>query len=371
MVGVRMSTNCGGTWTAGPFDAFRLGHPVTNHTIDRPEIHADPFDNRLYVAGNVFDATGFENVTVALQSVYSASTNGVTSASSLVFLPVHPAEPRSTGFNVMTTVLDERARLNTSPVTYGRYVHLATFGCAGGGRPILEVDTPYGRRKWDLATDASGIPDADPSTLCEQVNKGTNGMPFAGGHMGPSIAGVSSVPPRVRVAYGAVNAAGSQIVNVYSVTWRSAGGYAQAQRPVIVREHKLEPGGPGAHLAFPQLISPDHLAGSDLRIDTPMVLRYTEIVGDVVRERARVLYSGVAGPPLTLAQWSVSATFPGIDCDDPARALTGECFVGDYRYGSFFEKANGNLKFFTPWTGESPSGNPFPVAHGATVTVTP
>jgi hypothetical protein len=28
------------------------------------------------------------------------------------------------------------------------------------------------------------------------------------------------------------------------------------------------------------------------------------------------------------------------------------CFIGDYRYGAFFEKQDQTLRFFTPWGGE-------------------
>jgi hypothetical protein len=46
------------------------------------------------------------------------------------------------------------------------------------------------------------------------------------------------------------------------------------------------------------------------------------------------------------------------------------CFIGDYRYGAFFEKQGTTLRYFTPWSGEA-AGKAGIYAIGATVDVMP
>jgi hypothetical protein len=356
--GVRMSTDCGSTWTAGVVDPFARGMPGPARGTDRHEIHYDPFDRKLYLSFSAFRGSGvFDG---AVQTILKASTEGITDASQLTFQEVRPPDPRDAGPVVMATVVDERARLNTSPVTHGTRVHLASFRCAGSV-PTIEFETTYGRSdSWNIAQG-----DPDPSALCTMVPKGTNGMPFDGIHYGPSIVGVSSAPPRFRVAYSGTSASGYEILNVYSVTLRSAQGYDV--RPDIVRELVVDASATGGHVIFPQLIAPDHFGGSDLFVDTPVVLRYTTVTGDAVREDVRVLYSGLSSLPRTLGSWSVSATFPGAT---PCTTRRG-CFAGDYRYGAFYKKSAGVLTFFTPWAGGRADGSALPAAHAGIYLVAP
>jgi hypothetical protein len=157
------------------------------------------------------------------------------------------------------------------------------------------------------------------------------------------------VPPRIWIAYtGAKNAAGGgrfTIINVYSMTLQSGAGYST--RPIIVREHRIDLASSGQHALFPQLIAVDGLAGSERRLDSPVVLRWSAVGGDTVTEQAVVLYSGLLGPPRTLATWSLTATFPMTNCAEDE----DDCFNGDYKYGAFHRKAAGTLSYFTPWTG--------------------
>jgi hypothetical protein len=199
-------------------------------------------------------------------------------------------------------------------------------------------------------------------------------MPFTQLKFGPSVVGVSSLPPRVRVAYtGEVFASGARraIINVYSVTLRSASNYSTP--PVIVREHSVDVSSSGRHSIWPQLIAVDGLAGSDRRVDSPAVLRWTEVDGDTIREKAQVVYSGLVGPVTTIAEWSMATTFPGLDCLSARNPL---CFNGDYKYGAFYLKTGSTLRFFVPWTGggTDPATNTpigFHAASGAFLDVTP
>ena len=376
-LGVRMTTNCGSSWTAGAFDPFALGIPVigggTARVVDRQEIYLDPFDARLYVSTNTFAGGGvFEG---AQQVIYSAPTGGVTNASNFVWQPVRPPEPRDSGPKVMTTVVDERARLNSTPETFGRYVHLVTARCSASDlnrdtRPdvVLDIETPFGRKEWALVEG-----DTDPSTICDFVDQGTS-QPFPGIQFGPSIVGVSSTPPRVLVAYTGISNTTPPytIINVYSATIRSANGYAT--RPVIRREHRVDLSAQGQHSAWPQLIAPDGLGNSSALFDMPVVLRWSTIAPPNVTERAQVLYSGLVGPLHNIVFWSIPNTFPGIDCPNAGIG----CFVGDYKYGAFYLKngVTGALSYFTPWTGggRNPTGGTpigYSTASGAFVDVIP
>jgi hypothetical protein len=341
ILGVRMTAVCGSSWTAGAFDATALGIPVIGggsaRVMDRPELFADSFENKLYLSANTFAGPGI--FTGAQQVVYSASAASITNASNLTWQPVRPAEPRDhAGPEVMSTVLDERARLNTTPATFGRYVHLATARCVGT-RPILDIQTPFGRKQWDLAEG-----DPDPATACAFVRQGISGQPFPGIQFGPSIVGVSSTPPRVLVAYTGNSDTTPQytVINVYSATIRSASGYSL--RPDIRLELRVHQ---GAHSVWPQLIAPDGFGSSSRLLDMPVVLRWSSVSAPNVTEMAQVLYSGVPGPVQSMVFWSIPETFPNIDCPNAGLA----CFVGDYKYGAFYEKVGGSLSYFTPWTG--------------------
>jgi hypothetical protein len=354
ILGVRMSTDCGTNWTAGPFDPYALGVAGPGRAVDRPEIYADPFDNKLYVATSTFSGTGTDK-----QVIFSAPTNGVTSASNFAYTRVRE-EPRDSSLVAVTTVLDEKARLtNTNPPTYGRYVYLASVRCSGPAK--IDIETPVGRKSWDISDPS------DPSTNCNDISQGQNGMPFYNIHFGPSIVGVSSAPPRFRVAYTGVNASGFEIINVYSVTLRSTQGYDV--KPTIVRELVVDKTAQAQYALWPQLIAPDHLAGSDLRTDTPVILRYGAWGGDTVSEEAVAIYSGMIAPTKTLTTWSISAVAQAGDGLCPSTSL---CFAGDYRYGAFYQKVSNVLTYFTPWTGQSSTaGVKLIHGQGAMMDVTP
>jgi hypothetical protein len=367
-LGVRMTTDCGNTWTAAVFDPYALGIPVigggTARIFDRQEIYFDPFDSRLYLTVNAHAGSGIS--AGAQQVIYSASTSGVTNASNFVWQQVRPPEPRDSALRVMTTVVDERARLNTTPVTFGRYVHFVTARCAGL-RPILDIETPFGRKQWDLAEG-----DTDQSTACAFVPQGTSGQPFPGIMFGPSIVGISSTPPRVLVAYTGISNTTPQytVINVYSATIRSANGYSV--RPIVRREHRVDLSAQGQHSAWPQLIAPDGLGNSNVQFDMPVVLRWSNIAPPNVTEKAQVLYSGLVGPTHNIVFWSIPSTFPGIDCPNAGFG----CFVGDYKYGAFYLKngVSGVLSYFTPWTGGISTADPpigYSTASGAFVDVLP
>jgi hypothetical protein len=178
------------------------------------------------------------------------------------------------------------------------------------------------------------------------------------------------------MAYTGIDASGLEIINLYSVSIRTGPGPSGLYDDPQI-EKVLTLSLPGNHFAFPQLIAVDHLAGSDLQLDSPVLLRFTQVTNnlanDTVIEWVLPFYSGTFGAAVQMASWSRSATFPGTNCST-ADATVIECFAGDYRYGAFYQKlaAAGSLRFFTPWTGESPTmGVTGPRAQGAFVDVIP
>lgn len=370
-LGVRMTTDCGATWTAAVIDPYALGFPISGgaRSLDRQEIHHDPFDQRLYVTFSANGALGAG----AQRAIYSASTNGVASANNLAWQEVRPSEPTDAAPVVMTTILDEQARLNTTPETFGRYVHFVTARCTGNDingdtRPdvVLDIQTPFGRKQWALVEG-----DSDPSTICNFVAQGTS-QPFPGLQFGPSIVGVSSSPPRVLIAYTGNSNTTPQytVINVYSATIRSENGYAV--RPIVHRVHRVDLASTAHHSLWPQLIAPDGVGGSIALEDTPVVLRWSDVAVPNVTEKAQTIYSGLAGQASNIVFWSIPETFPGINC--PTAGLG--CFVGDYKYGAFFQKTGSTLSFFTPWTGggRDPATNApigYSTANGAFVDVVP
>ena len=92
-----------------------------------------------------------------------------------------------------------------------------------------------------------------------------------------------------------------------------------------------------------------------------MVLRYAVLTGDVINEQARLLYSGLRSDQISLGNSSLTAMF-GAGCSS--------CGIGDYRYGAFFEKDVGTLRYFTPWSGEV-AGKAGIHAIGAAIDVVP
>jgi hypothetical protein len=349
---VSVSSNCGTTWTSTPIDFTDLKVPTSDgvgfaRDADRWETYFDPFDKKLYFSAN----TAKNFVEAKVPSIFSADASTVTSAADL-----HPTLlrqlPAATPPFVMTTALDEAATLPSGGT--GRWVHFATLRCNGSA--LLEVATPFGLRTYDLQ-DSS-----DPSTLCETVPLGGTLAPNL--WHGPSLVGTASWPPRFYAAYtgkGATN--GTEIVNVVEVTLRSAQQYNAP--PIIRRLNAVDFSSTSKHALFPQLIRVDNAGGSDLTLDTPIVLRYTLWDRSTnVEEHARVVYSGFADAQtqdINLATWSVATACGG-----------GGCFPGDYRYGTFHRKNNRTLTFFTPWTGQSSTAGVGGVfGQGATIDVVP
>jgi len=256
---------------------------------------------------------------------------------------------------VMTTVLDERARLVSGSV--GRWVHFATARCPAGAGHARVLFVPPSGTPQEIALDSS----SDPTTECH------NGfIPRTNMAYGPSIVGISSSPPRLYVAYGGTSQFNKAMINVWAITLFSANGYAGPH--TVERIATLYDA--SHHYFFPQLIRADGQAGSDLTVDTPVILRYTTWNGaDTYEERAIPIYSGLAGDSKLLAMWSLTTA-----CGPPQDGSPPSCFIGDYRYGSFVEKVNGKLTFFTPWTGQWSSGSTPPLGvfgNGATIDVTP
>ena len=110
------------------------------------------------------------------------------------------------------------------------------------------------------------------------------------------------------------------------------------------------------------------MAGGNILFDTPMVLRFANIVGNAVTEAYRVIYPGVwPNSDRILASWNIGNTN---ECANP-----GNCFVGDYRYGAFFDKGittfPGPLRYFTPWTGGGSAAPASIRAFSGSVIVTP
>jgi hypothetical protein len=349
-LGVRMTSDCrpNATWTTGQFDPALLGEEKAGN--DRLESYFDPFDKKLYVS-EAFAATGHCGTDKNI--VYAASTTGVTDAKNFSFQRVL-STPNGTP-QVMTTVLDERARLASGSV--GRWVHFATARCPEGAGHVNVLFVPPSGTPQEITLDN----DSDPTTQCHNgfilhTNKA----------YGPSIVGISSSPPRLYVAYGGTSQFGKALINVWAVTLMSFNGYAGPH--VVERVATLFD---ASHdYFFPQLIRADGQAGSNLTIDTPVILRYTTWDGnDTYEERAIPLYSGLPGASKLLATWSqTTACGPPVDGGPPS------CFIGDYRYGSFVEKSNAKLTFFTPWSGQWSSGSTPPPGvfpNAATIDVQP
>ena len=378
----RMSTDCGATWTAGPIDQTTLGLPKDKDR-DRVEAYFDPFDKKLYVSERT-------SPDVFADTVFVAPTTGIMNASDLAFVIFDHFVAGALVPRPMTTALDDSGLFSDG--SHRRWVHFMTAHCQGSygtldelrnARPLLDVQTPLGMRTFDLSTAG------DSTTLCGNLVLGPDHTDskalFRFLHHGPSLIGISSSPPRALVAYLGIKSVTSggvttehQIMNVCEVTIRTTGQYggpirsctadancgagsvcngAECSQPPTgaISCRQIDFSGMGQDVLFPQLIRADGQSGSDLTIDTPVILRYSLWSGLVtdasgtnsgtVTERALVINSGLWGPTLDISPtpWKV----------DTACTTKNDCFVGDYRYGAFEQKAaNGRLTFFLPWTGQ-------------------
>jgi len=341
--GVRVSHDCGATWTATAVDPFAMGITGPARDIDRWETYYDPFDSKLYISSTTRVGPGDDTNTRLV--VLTTPAFGLTNANQLRFRVLK--DQVFDGFPmVISTALDQTALL---PSGTGRSVLFATFRCKGPD-PVFDVDTPFSTPPKELSLATM----ADPSTQCQEVVKTTGGrMPFSGHHAGPSIVGTASSPPRFYVAYSGISKSGFEIVNVYAITLRSANGY-QAP-PDVTRVLVVDRSANGQDAIWPQLIRADGAGGADLTLDTPVVLRYALVGGDTVTEQAVALYSGLAGPAQSLTTWSIAATYSKSAAKCAASTQDKDnCFAGDYRYGSFYRKtSNGRLDFFVPWSGQA------------------
>ncbi len=125
----------------------------------------------------------------------------------------------------------------------------------------------------------------------------------------------------------------------------------------LVHEFTLEDTAGSRHMALPALMGVNGLAGSDALTDTPMVLRYVRADPTTVNARATVVYSGLRrSTDLDLGSSNFSQMFVGA-CPGmltQSNGWTNPCAFGDYEYGAFFDKsASGELRFFTPYGGQS------------------
>jgi len=373
---LRMSSDCGSSWSTGVLDlaSFGLNTPQTIESptptllreVDRPEMYVDPFADRLFVSTTA-TAGGppLPFVHVTWEGTPKSTSNPATIQWSVLRHDPWDGFPRA-----MTTVLDDRALTSVSPPAFGSRVHFASIRCISSpgiqsvppGTPMLDVQTPFGRKEFNLIAG-----DSDPSAKCDTVPGGTNGMKFAGVHAGPSVVAIASTPPRFLVAYSGKTTDNFEVTNLFSVTLLSSNGYNRADITKLARLVNSLPTITG-HVVFPHLITADNLAGSDLRVDAPAVLRVTTLSGDTVLESAMVIYGGLLGPVRALGTWSLSTAFPGVACPGP----NGECFIGDYRYGSLIEKDGNTLKFFLPWIGGNPTGGaPGVSVHASMLSVSP
>jgi hypothetical protein len=144
-----------------------------------------------------------------------------------------------------------------------------------------------------------------------------------------------------------------QILHGYVIELKSRSRYANVS---VTNEFTIDKSSSGVHILWPQLIEPDGNAGSDASVDATMVLRWSEVQGALVREMAQVLVGRYRGPETQLGTWRISEAFPTVsDCF--AEFPPDGCFAGDYRYGAFWEKSGGRLRFFVPRNGV-PTGAP-------------
>ncbi len=339
--GVRVTHDCGASWTATAVDPSVMGLAGPARDIDRWETYYDPFDAKLYIASSTHPGPGQGVPGVSRLAILGSPASGLTRADQLNFASMSDQDFDALPY-VITTALDEQA--STTGGT-GRVVFLASFRCKGG-EPTLRFVTPFNvTKEFSLAT-------SDSTTRCGEISKTDGGrMPFFGIHGGPSIVGTASSPPRFYVAYTGISSSGFEIVNVYAITLRSANNYLGA--PDVKRILTVDLSAAGLDALWPQLIRTDSAAGSDLTVDTPVVLRYSLVGGDAVSERAVALYSGLVGPTKNMFGWSILGTY-GQTATKCATDANTTCFAGDYRYGSFFQKtSDGKLAFFVPWTGQA------------------
>jgi hypothetical protein len=356
---MHVTNDCGGNWSShAALDPREMGisnAPATavviSRSLDRQEVYFDSIENKVYVAFQTSPEYQNFGHPAARAVVLSASTLGTTAqdllqgfAASWAAGAVRSDPLSDSGFQAMTTVRDERPLRpggNQSP-----WSHFVRLRCSSGteapagASPLLDYQSPFGRHNFDLSF-------GEPLFRCRRVPHGAPDLEIVGG-ASVALVALPGAPPRVRAAYTSV-IDGHQILIVWLITLRSENAY---NSPTIHLEEAINPG-PGVHALFPQFITSDGLGGSDIRVDTPVVLRWLEASGDTITEKAQVFYPslssiGLRGSQRTVAQWSVADAFPGRTCPSSGNTV---CFAGDYRYGSFMGKVGTSLGYFIPWTG--------------------
>ena len=366
---LRMSSDCGNAWSSQYLDMVTLGlldGTDGGGTIDRPELYVDPYADRLFVSGSMTPKFGDLTAGAGGLSVMAVGEPKTAATADAISFSVYRNDEWDGGPQVMTTVPDEQARFTDGTLAPFVYVVQAHCGISSGF-PLVDIDTPVG---WQQVNLRLGRGD---DFLCRTAAEPT--VPIVNHVPNITVAGIASVPPKVRIAYPALNAAGQQVVRIFVVTLRSSNGYSELQGQVEL-EGSLEPGLASSHIVFPQLIPVDGVAGSDGRVDTPMVLRYAVLTGDNVNEQAQMLYSGLRSGGRFLGQSSLTNMFhdsmgnPVCGAIDPSSGQPIICGLGDYRYGAFFEKDGTTLRYFTPWTGEV-AGKAGIHAIGAAIDVIP
>ncbi len=365
-LGVRLSNDCGGNWDARTVFPYELG--VTGgRAVNRFELYVDPYEDRFFISSYAGAGATANRVIIVKGSPKTATNLGAMSFS------VYRDEERSGLPAVVTTVLDEKARLPGG--TFGRWVHVVTARCTDppDKAPLVDIQTPFGLRVVDLSLGRSA------DFICDNAKS----LPIQNGftyNRSPNITavGIPSVPPRVRVVYHGIRSDGAQVVHSFLVTLSSRNGYdAAAMQAQLVHEFTLEDTAGSRDMALPALMGVDGLAGSDALTDTPMVLRYARADPNTVNARATVIYSGLRrSTDLDLGSSNFSQMFVGA-CPGmltQSNGWTNPCAFGDYEYGAFFDKsASGELRFFTPYGGQSLAMPPAPgiFAIGTVVDVAP
>jgi hypothetical protein len=261
---LKMSSDCGVNWSSQYFDMVSLGLPTGGGggTIDRPELYVDPYADRLFVSGSMTPVFGDLRSSVGGESVMVVGAPASAATADAINFSVYKQDPFDGGPVVMTTVPDEQARFSDG--TLGSYVYVVRAHCSLTNEPRVEVRTPFG---WKMVNLSEG---RGPDFLCRLAVEPT--VPIVNHAPNITVTGIPSVPPKVRIAYPALNS-GRQIVQVFVVTLRSTGGYSTLQNEAEL-ELTVTPEASAAYAFFPQLIPVDGVAGSDGRRDTPAVLRY-------------------------------------------------------------------------------------------------
>jgi len=367
-LGIRLSSNCGASWSdvavIDPQAVSLTPDVAVTRGLDRQEIHVDTLANRVYLAvqtSPTFQNFNDPNSRAVVVSGDAAAPTAAQMVQSMIAAPRVRNEPLNEGsFQAMTTVREEQAALPSGGfATFTHFVRLqCRFNDDGQLKPMLEVDTPFGRLTRDLAGSNSNL-------FCGISPNPVGSKPIVNVIPGLSVVGIPGVVPRIRVAYTGPIAGGNQVINLFLVTLFSRNGY---QNPEIINDVIIQNLAPGSNMLWPQLIGSDGMAGGNILFDTPMVLRFANIVGNAVTEAYRVIYPGVwPNSDRILASWNIGNTN---ECANP-----GNCFVGDYRYGAFFDKGittfPGPLRYFTPWTGGGSAAPASIRAFSGSVIVTP